>query len=119
MDKVIIRDLTARCIIGIDDWERQEPQEIIINLILYTNTHRAGLSDDILDCVNYATVAQTIRKFVEVSQRHTVEALAEDIAGICLKENGVVMVRVKVEKPGAVGFCQTTGVEIRRRQSAM
>ncbi len=32
MDKVFISDLAARGIIGVHDWEREKPQEILINL---------------------------------------------------------------------------------------
>ena len=37
MDKIIIRDLIARGIIGINDWEREKPQEILINIELYVD----------------------------------------------------------------------------------
>ena len=42
MDKVIIRNLLARGIIGINDWERKRAQDILINLILFTDTHRGA-----------------------------------------------------------------------------
>ena len=32
MDKVIIKNLLARGIIGIRDWERKRPQDILINI---------------------------------------------------------------------------------------
>ena len=41
MDKVIIKDLLVRGIIGINDWERNRAQDILINIILFTDTHRA------------------------------------------------------------------------------
>jgi dihydroneopterin aldolase len=43
-----------------------------------------------------------------------VEALAADIARLSLDEPGVIKVRVRVEKPGAVRFSQSVGVEIER-----
>jgi dihydroneopterin aldolase len=54
---------------------------------------------------------------VEGAQRYTVEALAADIAGLCLKEKGVESVRVRVEKPGAVRFSRSVGVEIERSKA--
>jgi dihydroneopterin aldolase len=44
----------------------------------------------------------------------TVEALAEDLARICLEEHGVKRALVRVEKPGAVRFTRSVGVEIER-----
>lgn len=116
MDQVFIRDLTARGIIGVNDWEREKPQEILINIVLFTDLRKAGNSDDIQDSVNYKTVAKKVLAHAETAQRLTVEALAADLARICLAEPGVKQVRVRVEKPGAVRFSKSVGVEIERTQ---
>ena len=114
MDKVFIKDLLVRGIIGITDWERRLPQDILINIILYVDLHKAGQSDNIEDCVNYSFVAKKVFAHTENAQRYTVEALAAGIATICLEEKGVERVWVRVEKPGAVRFAQSVGVEIER-----
>jgi len=114
MDQVIIRDLSARGIIGINDWEREKRQEILINLTLYADLQLAGESDSIEDTVNYRTVSKKVFAHAESAGRLTVEALAADIARICLSEPGVLKVRVRVEKPGAARFARSVGVEIER-----
>lgn len=114
MDKVIIKDLVARGIIGINDWEREKKQEILINIVLFTDMHKAGESDDISDCVNYRTVSKKVLAHAEISARYTVEALASDLAEICLQEPGVKKVRIRVEKPGAARFANSVGVELER-----
>lgn len=113
-DRILIRDLLARGILGINDWEREQPQDILINLTLFSDLRRAVFSDDIADTVNYRTVTKGILSLVEASTRYTVEALAADIARLCLEEPGVVRVRVRVEKPGALRFARSVGVEIER-----
>lgn len=118
MDQVLIKDLTARGIIGINDWEREKEQEIKINICLYTDIRKAGESDSIDDCVNYRTVAKKVLTHAESAGRYTVEALATDIANICLEQPQVIQVRVRVEKPGAVRFAESVGVEILRPQTA-
>jgi dihydroneopterin aldolase/D-erythro-7,8-dihydroneopterin triphosphate epimerase len=45
-----------------------------------------------------------------------IEALAESIAAECLKEERLARVTVAVEKPGALRFARTVGVEIVRRR---
>ena len=114
MDQVIIKNLNARGIIGINDWERVKKQEIRINIILYTDLQNAGESDNIKDSVNYRTVSKRVIKHAETAERYTVEALASDLAKICLAEKGVLRARVRVEKPGAVRFSESVGVEIER-----
>jgi FolB domain-containing protein len=114
MDQVFITDLTARGIIGLNDWEREKPQEILINFVLFTDLRKAGESDDIRDSVNYRTVAKNAMAHAETAGRLTVEALAADLARLALEEPGVLKVRVRVEKPGAVRFARSVGVEIER-----
>ena len=114
MDKVFINNLVARGIIGINDWERVKPQEIRINIILHGDLSKAGDTDDIEDSINYRTVAKQAQLLAENCQRQTVEALASDIADYCLKVKGVQKVQVRVEKPGAVRFAESVGVEIER-----
>ena len=114
MDKTFIKNLVARGIIGIEEWERKRPQEIRINIELFGDQRAAAASDDIADCINYRTVAKKVCAHAESAQRFTVEALAQDIADLCLAEPGVQKVRVRVEKPGAVRFAESVGVEIER-----
>ncbi len=114
MDKTIIKDLLIRGVIGISESERSQRQDILVNLTLFGDARTAGHSDFINDCINYRTVAKKIIAFVERSARFTVEALCADIARICLEEPGVDGALVRVEKPGAVRFAKSVGVEIER-----
>ena len=116
MDKVLINDLVVRGIIGVHDVEREQVQEIVINITLFTDLKPAGASDSIADCVDYQTVADAARALAETSRRYTVEALAADIARLGLNEPGVQKVIVRVEKPGAVRFTRSVGVEIERQR---
>jgi FolB domain-containing protein len=114
MDRVFINDLLVRGVIGVNDWERETLQDILINVVVYTDTHRAAETDDLADSVNYRTLTKIIREHAEKAARHTVEALANDLAMLCLEFEGVKKVRIRVEKPGAVRFARSVGVEIER-----
>jgi FolB domain-containing protein len=114
MDKIIINDLVARGIIGINDWEREKPQEILMNFVIFCDLGPAGSTDDLDQSVNYRTIAKKSLAHAESAARLTVEALAADLAEICLAQPGVAGVQVRVEKPGAVRFARSVGVEIER-----
>lgn len=117
MDQIIIRDLLARGIIGVNDWEREKPQDILINIVLYADLRQAGETDDLNFSVSYRTIAKKAQLHAETSARLTVEALAADLAKICLEDPRVERARVRVEKPGAVRFTRSVGVEIERSRS--
>ncbi|OQY33912.1 MAG: dihydroneopterin aldolase [Chloroflexota bacterium] len=114
MDKVIIKDLLARGIIGVHAWERERPQDILINLVLFGSISKAGETDNVEDSINYQTVAEKTLAHVENAKRLTVEALATDIAKLCLENGAVKKVCVRVEKPSVVPFTTSVGVEIER-----
>jgi FolB domain-containing protein len=117
MDKVFIKDLLIRGVIGISEKERSQPQDILVNVTLYTDISKGGTTDNIDDCVNYRTVGKSILAHVEKCPRYTVEALATDISIICLENPAVYKARVRVEKPGAVRFSKSVGVEIVRKNN--
>jgi dihydroneopterin aldolase/D-erythro-7,8-dihydroneopterin triphosphate epimerase len=113
-DEIHIRDLMVRCIIGVFPHERQEKQEVIFNIILYTDMRRASASDDLTDTVNYKQVKKNILAMVEDSEYQLIEALAERTAQICLAVPGVQRVRVELDKPGALRFARSVAVAIVR-----
>lgn len=114
MDQIIIKDILARGIIGVNDSERTHTQDILINIIIFSDITKAGVSDNIEDSVNYRTVAKKAISLAENQNRLTVEALATDIASYILGLPYVDGVKVRVEKPGAVRFSKSVGVEIER-----
>jgi FolB domain-containing protein len=118
MDKIFITNLIARGVIGVTERERRRPQNIVINVMLFTDTRRAGKSDNIRHTVDYSATAKKLIAHAESVGRQTVEALASDLAEICLSEPKVASVVVRVEKPGAVRFSESVGVEIERNRDA-
>lgn len=115
MDRILIRDLLARCIIGVRDEERRQKQDVLINLSLAVDLRAAGKSDRLEDSVDYSALKKSILAHVESSQYMLVEALAESIARICLQDERVRRVKVRVEKPTARS-ARSVGVEIVRKR---
>ncbi|HSR30278.1 MAG TPA: 2-amino-4-hydroxy-6-hydroxymethyldihydropteridine diphosphokinase [Anaerolineae bacterium] len=116
-DRIHIKDLLLRTIIGINDEERHNRQDVLINIELHASTHAAGASDDIADAVNYRTITKRVIALVEGSQFYLVEKMAAEIARICLKDPRVERATVRVEKPGALRFARSVGVEIERTRA--
>jgi len=114
MDEIFIKDLLVQAVIGVYEWERKQPQNILINVRVFTDTRHAAETDDIKDCVDYGELTRQIHTFIEKSARFTIEALAEDIANLCLNHSNVKNVTVRVEKPGVVEGTSSVGLQIER-----
>ncbi|MEJ2749676.1 MAG: dihydroneopterin aldolase, partial [Anaerolineae bacterium] len=117
MDKVIVKDLLVRGILGINPDERIKKQDILINVIMYTSICRAAETDDIEDAVNYKSITKRIIEHVENGSDFLVEKLVTDLARIIITEFGVERVMVRVEKPGALRFAGSVGIEIERTRA--
>src|ERR1700730_11807509 len=119
MDKIFIRALQTEAIIGIFDWERQVKQTVIIDIAIGADVRKAALSDSIKDSLNYKRVAKRVLSFVEASQFHLVETLAEHIAMLILEEFGIAWVGIVLSKPGAVRSSRDVGVALERDRSRL
>jgi FolB domain-containing protein len=112
-DQIHIKDLLLRTIVGINEEEQSNKQDVLINIILYTD-HNAASSDDIRDVVNYRTITKQTIRLVENSQFSLVERMALEIAKLCLSDPRVERTIVTVEKPGALRFARSVGVTVDR-----
>jgi D-erythro-7,8-dihydroneopterin triphosphate epimerase len=117
MDRILISDLLVRCIIGVRDEERRDKQDVLINLALSVDLRKAGTSDRLEDSVDYRALNKQILSMAESSQFLLVEALAQAVADICLGHPSVKEVTVRIEKPGALRFARSVGVEIVRQRT--
>jgi len=64
-DRIIIKDLRVRSIVGINEWEQDKKQEVSISLTLHTDLKRAGTTDRIEDTVDYKVLKKKSIETVE------------------------------------------------------
>lgn len=115
-DKIRINDLALKCIIGINDWERTQKQDVLINVVLFADLNKACQSDDLKDSVDYKQVKQEIIAMVEKSSFYLIERMAGEITKICLSHSLIKAVQIMVDKPGALRFAKSVGIEIFREK---
>ncbi len=116
-DRIFLRDLRTETIIGIYDWERKIRQTVTFDFEFPGDIRRAAKSDRIEDTLNYKSVAKKVLAFVEASEFHLVETLAEEVARLILREFSVEWVKLTLNKPGAVRGSRDVGVMIERSRA--
>jgi len=117
-DKIYIRDLALRTIIGIFPEERTKRQDVVVNVVLEVKSHApAAASDDIQDATDYKSITKELIHHVEGSSYNLIETLAERCAEICLAAPRVLSARVSIDKPGALRFARSVAVEVFREQT--
>jgi FolB domain-containing protein len=115
--RILITDLTARCLLGISPEERRERQEVVINLALSADLSAAAASDLFEDTLDYRALKKEILSLVEGSEYHLLEALTDRVADLCLQDPRVQRVTVRIEKPSALRFARSVAVEVEKDRS--
>jgi dihydroneopterin aldolase len=116
-DKIFLRGLEVECIIGFIEWERRIKQRIQIDLELPVDCTKAARSDDVIDTLDYKSVAKRVIGFVEASEFMLVETMAHRMAMLILEEFGIEWVRIWINKPGAIRGSRDVGVVIERNRA--
>ena len=118
MDVIFLNEFRAETIIGIYPWEREVPQTIQLDLEIGLAHSRAGLSDDVADTIDYGLVVEHIHALLADKRFSLVEALAEHIAGMVMKDFGAPWIRVSVTKLGLIRGVKRLGITIERGAKA-
>lgn len=111
---VFVRDLVLMALIGIHDFEQDDPQRLRVNLDLAVREGDLGLDDKIDSVVCYETLVNGVQKIIDTGHVGLVETMAETIAEMCLEDQRVRSVRVRVEKLDIIKSAGSVGVEIER-----
>jgi len=115
-DKIYIKDLRLSCIVGINDDERHEKQEILINICIEADLSIPCVSDKIEDTIDYKALKKEVIATVKNSSYFLVEKIAEEVSTICLKNKRCRRVTVSIDKPHALTYARSVSVEITREQ---
>ena len=97
--KVFVRGLRLDAEIGVYDHEhgRQQPLECEVEMDI-----APGSWDRLADTINYETIASKAKAVAAEGHFQLVEAFAERLGRLCLEDERVSRVRVRVEKPLAL-----------------
>lgn len=114
--RILVRDLVLKCLIGIHPHELLAPQRVRINVDMAVLEQAGPLSDDIANVVSYEDVIEGIKRMLAEGHINLVETLAEKVAGLCLVDDRVASVTVRVEKLDVYAEAASVGIEIERRR---
>ena len=114
MDTIFLEQVKVLTKLGVPDWERMVPQTIILDIEISYDLSKSCQSDAIEDTIDYGQVVSRIRETLADHSFKLVEALAEHICQLILREFGGLSVKVKVAKPAILPGLKALGVVITR-----
>lgn len=117
MDKIKIENLEIFAKHGVFPEENVLGQKFVISVTLYTDTRKAGLTDELAKSIHYGEVSHLIKEYMEEHTFQLLETVVERLAQKMLLEiPGLHKVALELKKPWApVGLpLESVGVEIVR-----
>lgn len=98
MNEIWIKGLRVRSQVGVTVEERQNEQELQVDLCIQPPSPFAYMNDDIMRTIDYAAVARRVTGLAGEGPRHLLETLAADIARLLVDEFHAVAVTVELRK---------------------
>lgn len=116
MDTLFVRGLRVEAILGILPAERTATQPVVVDIDYALDTRAAARSGDIRDTVSYATVAESVSRWIVEGEFELVETLADVVAAQLRETYSLSWVRLRVTKPEAWPAADGVGIVIERGQ---
>lgn len=98
MNEIWIKGLKVRSLVGVLAEERQQEQELHVDLCIQPPAPFSYMNDDIMRTIDYAAVARRVQGLAGEGPRNLIETLAADIARLLVDEFHAVAVTVEVRK---------------------
>jgi D-erythro-7,8-dihydroneopterin triphosphate epimerase len=105
-----IKNLRLRAIIGVNSWEREHAQEVVLNVELEYDGTRAADTDSIEDAIDYKRLKLQIMQEVEASHYFLLEKLASRVLELVARDPKVQRAVVEIDKPSALRFADSVSV---------
>ncbi|MGB0671131.1 MAG: dihydroneopterin aldolase, partial [Rhodospirillales bacterium] len=90
--------------------EKGRAQRVRFNLDLAVREDSGPLNDDLAKVVDYEVIVDGVKAILAAGHINLVETLADDVAIMCLEDNRVQRVRVRVEKLDILADAESVGV---------
>lgn len=116
-DQIKITDLEVFANHGVFSEENKLGQKFLVSAVLYTDTRKAGKTDDLTASIHYGEVSAFITKYMKEHTYQLLERVAETLAEEMLKSiSGLCKINLEIKKPWApVGLpLKTVSVKISR-----
>ena len=115
-DQIFIEELLVKMSVGIYEHEKQNKQNVIINLTLDVETNKDRKLQSISDVVSYEHITNEIIKICQSNHYDLLEELAELIADFCLQDGKVHGISLELKKPDIIDHTKSVGIKIKRQK---
>lgn len=117
--KIRIRDLRLRTFIGINDEEKKNQQDVVINIQIHYCAEKAVTFNAIDDALNYRTITKKVIAHVEKNRFLLLERMTDEVLSLVMTHPQVMWADVTIDKPHALRFSDSVSISLSARREGI
>ena len=111
-----IRDLRLRTFIGINDDEKKNQQDVVINIRIHYHAQKAVTFNIIEEALNYRTITTKVITLVEQNRFLLLERMTDEVLSLVMEHPQVMWADVTIDKPHALRFSDSVSISLSARR---
>lgn len=112
--KGFIKAIQLKVLVGIYDFERTQPQPVVMDIEYKITNQVVSSTDDIKDTLNYQTLVDHLKAVAEQSSYNLIETLAARLLDEVDKHFKLDWIKIKLAKTSVIDCAAACGVEVER-----
>jgi D-erythro-7,8-dihydroneopterin triphosphate epimerase len=114
--KIHIQDLRLRTFIGINDDEKKNRQDVVINIRIHYHAAKAVSFNEIDEALNYRTITKRVIRHVEDNRFLLLERMTDEVLALVMEHPEVMWADVQIDKPHALRFSDSVSIALSARR---
>jgi D-erythro-7,8-dihydroneopterin triphosphate epimerase len=114
--KINIRDLRLRTFIGINEDEKKNQQDVVINIWIHYHAQKAVTFNVIEEALNYRTITKKVITHVEQNRFLLLERMTDEVLSMVMEHPQVMWADVTIDKPHALRFSDSVSISLSARR---
>jgi len=114
--KIHIQDLRLRTFIGINDDEKKNRQDVVINIRIHYHAEKAVSFNVIEEALNYRTITKKVIRHVEENRFLLLERMTDEVLSLVMENSQVMWADVRIDKPHALRFSDSVSMSLSARR---
>lgn len=114
--KIHIQDLRLRTFIGINEDEKKNRQDVVINIRIHYHAAKAVSFNEIDEALNYRTITKRVIRHVEENRFLLLERMTDEVLSLVMEHPEVMWADVQIDKPHALRFSDSVSIALSARR---
>ena len=110
--KIHIHNLRLRTFVGINEDEKKNRQDVVINIRIHYHAEKAVNFNAIDEALNYRTITKKVIAHVEGNRFLLLERMTDEVLVLVMDDHKVMWADVTIEKPHTLRFSDSVSISL-------